>query len=86
MSKYIIDESLYSKFLKGKLDNSFVDAIFEDIDDYLGDIKVSKELNNILCYLSLRDEEMATYIKKKGGLSNVLEELKSTIDIRFFMQ
>ena len=80
LSKYIIDESLYSKFLKGKLDNSFVDAIFEDIDDYLGDIKVSKELNNILCYLSLRDEEMATYIKKKGGLSNVLEELKSTID------
>ena len=79
-SKYIMDEELYSKLLKGKLDNSFIDAIFEDIDNYLGDIKVSKELNNILCYLCLRDEQMASHIKMKGGLSNVLEELKSSID------
>ena len=79
-SKYIMDEELYSKLLKGKLDNSFVDAIFEDIDNYLGDIKVSKELNNILCYLCLRDEQLASYIKMKGGLANVLEELKSSID------
>ena len=79
-SKYLMDEELYSKLLKGKLDNSFIDAIFEDIDNYLGDIKVSKELNNILCYLCLRDEQMASYIKKKGGLANVLEELKSNID------
>jgi len=77
--KYLIDEELYSKLLKGKLDNSFIDAIFDDIDNYLGDIVVSKELNNILRYLCLRDEQMATYIKKKGGLANVLEELKSNI-------
>ena len=79
-SKYLMDEELYSKLLKGKLDNSFIDAIFEDIDNYLGDIKVSKELNNILCYLCLREEQLASYIKQKGGLTNVLEELKSNID------
>ena len=80
ISSYLMDEELYSKLLKGKLDNSFIDAIFEDIDNYLGDINVSKELNNILCYLCLRDEQMASYIKAKGGLTNVLEELKSNID------
>ena len=80
MSKYLTDEELYTKYLKGKIDNDFVIAIFEDIDNNLGDIKVNKELNNILCYLCLRDEEMASYIKMKGGLSNILEELKATID------
>ena len=78
--KYLKDDELYSKYVKGKVDNSFVDAIFDDIDNYLGDIKVSKELNNILCYLCLRDEQLASYIKVKGGLSNVLEELKSNLN------
>ena len=80
LSKYLKNDDLYNKFLKGKLDTSFVDAIFDDIDDYLGDIKVSKELNNILCHLCLRDPALADYIKKKGGLANVLEELKSNIN------
>ena len=79
-SKYLKDDELYSKYVKGKVDNSFVDAIFDDIDNYLGDIKVSKELNNILCYLCLRDEQLASYIKVKGGLANVLEELKSNLN------
>ena len=79
-SKYLKDDELYSKYIKGKVDNSFVDAIFDDIDNYLGDIKVSKELNNILCHLCLRDEQLASYIKVKGGLSNVLEELKSNLN------
>ena len=79
-SKYLKDDELYAKYLKGKVDNSFVDAVFDDIDNYLGDIKVSKELNNILCYLCLRDEQLASYIKVKGGLANVLEELKSNIN------
>ena len=79
-SKYLKNDELYSKYLKGKVDNSFVDAVFDDIDNYLGDIKVSKELNNILCHLCLRDEQLASYIKIKGGLANVLEELKSNIN------
>ena len=79
-SKYSMDDELYSKLLKEKVDNSFIDAIFEDIENYLGDIKVSQELNNILCYLCLRDEQLSSYIKKKGGLANVLEELKANID------
>lgn len=79
-SNYFKDDELYSKYVKGKVDNSFVDAIFDDIDNYLGDIKVSKKLNNILCYLCLRDEQLPSYIKVKGGLENVLEELKSNLN------
>ena len=78
--KYLKNDDLYNKYVKGKLDNSFVDAVFDDIDNYLGDIKVSKELNNILCHLCLRDEKLASYIKVKGGLANVLEELKANLN------
>ena len=78
--KYLKDDDLYNKFLKEKIDNSFIDSIFDNIENYLGDIKVSKDLNNILCYLCLRDEKLASYIKSKGGLANVLEELKSNVN------
>ena len=43
-------------------------------------IKVTKELNNILCYLCLYNKDLANYIKQKGGLANILEELKINID------
>ena len=78
--KYLKDDDLYDKFLKEKVDNSFIDAVFDNIENYLGDIKVSKDLNNILCYLCLRDEKLAAYIKSKGGLANVLEELKANVN------
>ena len=74
------NENLYEKYISKKIDNSFVDYIFEDIDNYLGNIKVTKNLNNILCYLCLYNKDLAKYIKQKGGLLNVLEELKMNID------
>ena len=78
--KNLINQNLYEKYISKKVDNSFVDCIFDDIDNYLGNIKVTKELNNILCYLCLYNEDLANYIKQKGGLANVLEELKINID------
>ena len=78
--KNLIKKDLYDRYVSKKVDNSFVDCIFDDIDNYLGNIKVTKDLNNILCYLCLYNEDLANYIKQKGGLSNVLEELKLNIN------
>ena len=78
--KNIMKQDSYEKYIAKKVDNSFVDCIFDDIDNYLGNIKVTKELNNILCYLCLYNEDLANYIKQKGGLANILEELKINID------
>ena len=78
--KKLANQNSYEKYIANKVDNSFVDCIFDDIDNYLGNIKVTKELNNILCYLCLYNEDLANYIKQKGGLSNVLEELKLNIN------
>ena len=78
--KNLMKQDSYEKYIAKKVDNSFVDCIFDDIDNYLGNIKVTKELNNILCYLCLYNEDLANYIKQKGGLANILEELKINID------
>ena len=78
--KNLVNYDLYDKYISKKVDNSFVDCIFDDIDNYLGNIKVTKDLNNILCYLCLYNEDLANYIKQKGGLSNVLDELKLNIN------
>ena len=75
-----IEQNLYEKYVSQKVDYSFIDCVFDDIDNYLGNIKVTKDLNNILCYLCLYNEDLANYIKQKGGLSNVLEELKLNIN------
>ena len=79
-SNYLKDEEMYNKYIADKVDNEFIDTIFDISENYLDDEKVSKELNNILCYLCLRNEKFADYIKQKGGLVNVLEELKSNVN------
>ena len=78
--KYLSVQSLYEKHISNKIDNTFIDCIFDDIDNYLGNIYETKDLNNILFYLCLYNIEFASYIKQKGGLKNVYEELKYTID------
>ena len=78
--KNLVNQNLYEKYVAQKVDNSFVDCIFDDIDNYLGNVKVTKDLNNILCYLCLYNEDLANYIKQKGGLTNILEELKANIN------
>ena len=73
------NEEKYKKNIEPKINNDFIDNIFNINDNYLDDQKVSKELNNILCFLCLYNEKYANYIKTKGGLANVLEELKSNV-------
>ena len=73
------NEEKYKKNIEPKINTDFIDNIFTINDNYLDDQKVSKELNNILCYLCLYNEKYANYIKTKGGLANVLEELKSNV-------
>ena len=78
--KNLVKQELYENYVSKKVDNSFVDSIFDDIDNYLGNIKVTKDLNNILCYLCLYNEDLANYIKQKGGLTNIIDELKLNIN------
>ncbi len=78
-SSYLKDEDLYNKHLADKLNTDFIDLLFDISDNYLDDAKVSKELNNIMCYLCLRNEKFADYIKQRGGLANVLEDLKANV-------
>ena len=78
--KNLKQKALYDKYISPKVDNSFIDCIFDDIDNYLGNIQVTKDLNNILCYLCIYNEALAKYIKEKGGLVNVLDELKININ------
>ena len=80
-SKYIKDETLYNQYLSNTIDTDFIDTLFDISDNYLDDVQVSKELNNILCYLCLRNDKLADYIKQKGGLNNVLEDLKANLDL-----
>lgn len=78
---YLKDENQYNNLIAKKIDTSFIDLLFEISDNYLDDAKVSKELNNILCLLCLRNEQFAAYIKQRGGLANVLEDLKANVFI-----
>ena len=78
--KNLVHQNLYEKYISQKVDYSFIDCIFDDIDNYLGNIKVTKDLNNILCFLCLYNEDLANYIKQKGGLANILDELKVNIN------
>ena len=78
--KNLVHQNLYEKYISKKVDYSFIDCIFDDIDNYLGNIKVTKDLNNILCFLCLYNEDLANYIKQKGGLANILDELKVNIN------
>ena len=78
--KYLSVQSLYEKHISSKMDTSFIDCVFDNIDNYLNNIQETRDLNSILFYLCLYNEEFSSYIKKKGGLKNVYDDLKSTID------
>ena len=50
-------------------------------NNYLDNPEIIKEINNILCYLALRNPKLAECIIKKGGLANVIEELKAVANL-----
>ena len=78
--KYLSIQTLYEKHISNKINTAFIDSIFDAMDNYLGNLQETKDLNNILFYLCLYSMEFATYIKQKGGLNNVYEELKNNIN------
>ena len=79
LGDYVKDEELYEKFLKDKIDEKFIDKLLEIQENYLDNPEITKEINNILCYLAMRDPKLASYIVKKGCLANIIEELKSVV-------
>ena len=81
LSDYVKDDTLYNKHAKDKIDDNFVDKLFEIQDNYLDNPEITKEINNLLCYLALRNPKLAETIIKKGGLAKVIEELKAVADL-----
>ena len=81
LSDYTKNDTLYQKYLSKKIDEKFIDEIFETIDYYSEDIEISKTLNVLLCNISLKNPKLGEYIVKKGGLNNILEELRSTVNL-----
>ena len=81
LSDYVKDDTLYNKHLNDKIDESFIDKLFEIQDNYLDNPEIIKEINNILCYLALRNPKLAECIIKKGGLASVIEELKAVANL-----
>jgi hypothetical protein len=81
LSDYVKDDTLYNKHLNDKIDENFVDKLFDIQDNYLDNPEITKEINNLLCYLALRNPKLAEAIVKKGGLSKVIEELKSVANL-----
>ena len=64
LSSYIDNADYYNKHLYDKLDENFVDKLFEIEDNYLDNPEVIKEINNILCHLALRNPKLADCIVK----------------------
>ena len=81
LSDYVKDDTLYNKHLDDKIDDNFVDKLFEIQDNYLDNPEITKEINNLLCYLALRNPKFAETIIKKGGLAKVIEELKAVANL-----
>lgn len=81
LGDYVQNEDLYNKCLDKKIDNAFVDQLFDISENYLDNQEISKEINNILCYLCLRNQNLADYIVQRGGLANVIQELKATVNL-----
>ena len=81
LSDYVKDDRLFNKYLSNKIDVSFIDKLFAIQDDYLDNPEIIKEINNILCLVAVRNPKLAEAIIKKGGLANVIEELKSVANL-----
>ena len=78
---YVKDKELFNKHINDKIDEGFVGKLFEIQDDYLDNPEVIKEINNILCYLSMRNPKLSDCIIKKGGLSGLIQDLKSVANL-----
>ena len=84
ISGFITNDEVFEKQLKDKFETKFIDQLFNVQENYIDDLEVCKEINNFLCNLCLKSEvltaEISKYkvliIVKRGGLANVMEDLK----------
>ena len=78
---YIKNDFVYSKFLSHKIDKTFIEKILELEENYSDNLQISKVVNKIISYLSLKNANFASYIIKKGGFANIIEDLKTLINL-----
>jgi hypothetical protein len=81
LAGFISNNEVFEKHLRNKLDTKFIDQLFDIQENYIDDLEVGKEINNILCNLCLKSDLLAAQIIKRGGLANVMEELKSCLKL-----
>ena len=78
---YIKDNLLYSKYLVNKINEKFIEQLLEQEENYIDNPYISKVINNILSYLALKDPKFAKYIVMKGGLVNIIDDLKTLVNL-----
>lgn len=81
LSKLILNQVLFDKIIKKKINNDFIDSLFNTSENYLEDLPISSEINNILCVICIRSEELKKYIVEKGGLQHIIDEIKSLLKL-----
>ena len=62
LSGFIQNNEIYNKHLKDILNTNFIDQLFEIQENYIDDLEIGKEINNILCNLCLKSEILASQI------------------------
>ena len=77
---YVKDKDLFDKHVKDKLGEDFVDKLLDIQENYLDNEEVTKEINNILCYLYMRNPKSTDSAIKKG-ITDVMDELKSVANL-----
>ena len=62
LSGFITNNEIFQKYLKDKLNTKFIDQLFDIQENYIDDLEVGKEMNNILCNLCLKSDDLAAQI------------------------
>ena len=77
----IKNDYLYSKFLSTKIDKKFIEQFLEQEENYSDNLEISKVMNKIISYLALKNSVFARHIIKKGGFINIIEDLKTLVNL-----
>ena len=80
LNKHIYNKDNFEKLLADKINNDFVDSLFTSSENYLEENQVSREINNTLCGLCINSDKLAKYIVERGGLANIIDELKFLVN------
>lgn len=72
------DPTTFEK-LSESLNEEFINKLFEINENYLGDNEIQNSINNLLCSICFHSEERTQFIISKGGLNNVVNDLKYLI-------